>query len=141
MEIRRGASSRRDWHSLPVPVWDRGGCKDLSVTVAAQVFANAAVQLRGQARRASPPCCNRFDDLISKGTGTRCQSPMLQSFRRLNQQGDWHSLPVPVWDRGGCNDLSVTVAAQVFANAAVQPRGQARRASPPTSKAAGRMHT
>src|SRR5450830_32245 len=30
------------------------------------------------------------------------QSPLLQTSRRLEQQGDWHSLPVPGWDRGGC---------------------------------------
>src|SRR5450830_58266 len=91
----------------------------------------AAVQRRGQARRASPP----FHKIVGScmlGTGAagacpgvgprRIQRSLAQLKPRSNDgdrpagpvppfpkppadaYGDWHLLPVPVWDRGGCKD-------------------------------------
>jgi hypothetical protein len=74
LQRSRRLEPQRDWYSLTVPVWNRSGRKDPTSTVAAPIFAHAAVQKWGQARRASPPCCKPFDGLRSRGTGTRCLS-------------------------------------------------------------------
>ena len=101
MEIRRGTISRRDWHSLPVPVWDRGSCKDLS-------------EKWDRHRWRQSPSCKSFDGLSSRGTGPAG----LSRFGTAAAE----------------KTFIVTVAAPFFADVAVQRRGQARRASPPTPR-------
>src|SRR5450830_644938 len=83
--------------------------KIVAVTVAARAFADAAVQRRGQARRASPP--------LPKSLADACR--------------DWHRRCLSrVGTAADAKIVAVTVAARFFAVAAVQRRGQSASDSP-----------
>ena len=137
----------RDWPRCLSRAGTAADAESVAVTVAARVFADAAVQRRGQSASDSPRCCGQRGGFNSRGTGAKgacpgpaasaSDSPLAAAARRLQQQGDAKGL-----SRAGtaadAESVAVTVAARVFADAAVQRRGQARRASPTTSEVAGR---
>ena len=75
------------------------GAGIVAVKVAAQPFADAAVQRRGQSASDSPPTSDvagRCMQGLKKGDRHfRRQSPALRAVRQLQQQGDCHLLTVP----------------------------------------------
>src|SRR5450830_1311007 len=102
-----GICTGRDWHSLPVPVWDRGGGNHVEVTwprcQVERTRCKACIK-NGDRQRVPVPGASR------QCRGKACQKPafLVSPSTGICTGRDWHLLPVPVWDRGGGNHVEVT---------------------------------